>query len=123
MSNWRSTLATNSDIKTDIEANTEPSGLALSTKQLHLVRQLLRQNLPDHRAWAFGSRVTGHSRKYSDLDIAVSHSQALPFLRLCQLSIAFEESDLDICVDIVDWLQASPEFRKSVEQSGMVRLQ
>lgn len=112
-------MATDSDIETDIEL----TGLALSTKQLHLVRQLLKQNLPDHRAWAFGSRVSGHTRKYSDLDIAVSHPHALPFLKLCQLSIAFEESDLDICVDIVDWLQASPEFRQSVELSGMVRLQ
>ena len=97
--------------------------LELSPKQLKIVRQLLKQNLPDHQAWAFGSRATGQARKYSDLDIAVSHTEALSFRKLCQLRSAFEDSDLDICVDIVDWPQASREFRLSVEQSGMVRLQ
>ena len=104
------------------EASTEHTGLALSPKQLKIVLELLKENLPNHQAWAFGSRAIGRARKYSDLDIAVSHPQALPFHKLCQLSSAFEASDLDICVDIVDWLQASPEFRRSVEQSGMVRI-
>ena len=102
---------------------TAHAGLALSPKQLKIVLALLQKNLPDHQAWAFGSRVTGRARKYSDLDIAVIHSQALPFQKRCQISTAFEESDLDICVDIVDWPQASPEFQRSVAQSGMVRLQ
>lgn len=96
--------------------------LDLSPKQLAIVSELLQKNLPHHQAWAFGSRATGSARKYSDLDIAVSHTQALSFQKLCQLSRAFEESDLDICVDIVDWPQASSEFRRSVEQSGMVLL-
>jgi type I restriction enzyme S subunit len=118
------------DIKTETQTDRPSPGLALSAKQLRIVRQLLVQNLPDHQAWAFGSRATGHARKYSDLDIAISPAQvhrptptsALPFHKLCQLSSAFEASDLDICVDIVDWLQASPEFRRSVEQTGMVRI-
>ena len=97
--------------------------LDLSPKQLAIVTELLQKNLPKHHAWAFGSRTTGRARKYSDLDIAVSHTQALSFQQLCQLSSAFEESDLDICVDIVDWQQASPEFRRSIEQSGMLRVQ
>ena len=97
--------------------------LDLSPKQLAIVTELLQQNLPNHHAWAFGSRATGRARKYSDLDIAVGHTQALSFQKLCQLSRAFKESDLDICVDMVDWQQASPAFRRSVEQSGMLRVQ
>ena len=102
---------------------TAHASLALSPKQLKIVLALLQKNLPDHQAWAFGSRVTGRARKYSDLDIAVIHSQALPFQKRCQISTAFEESDLDICVDITDWYQANPEFRRSVEKSGVVQLQ
>ena len=96
--------------------------LDLSHKQLVIVLELLQKNLPNHQAWAFGSGATSSARKYSDLDIAVSHNQALSFQQLCQLSNAFEQSDLDICVDIVDWPQASQEFRCSMERSGMVRL-
>ena len=97
--------------------------LDLSPKQFAIVTELLQKNLPNHQAWAFGSRTTGRARKYSDLDIAVGHTQALSFQKLCQLSRAFKESDLDICVDMVDWQQASPAFRCSVEQSGMLRVQ
>ena len=91
-----------------IEASTENTGLALSPKQLKIVCELLQGNLPDHQAWAFGSRATGYARKYSDLDIAVSHPQALSFHKLCQLSSAFEASDSDICGDIVDWPRGQP---------------
>ena len=97
--------------------------LDLSHKRLVIVLELLQKNLPNHQAWAFGSGATSSARKYSDLDIAVSQSQTLSFQKLCQLSRAFEGSDLDICADIVDWPQASPEFRRGVEQSDMVRLQ
>ena len=119
-------MATTAETEADTEIDNESHHLALSAKQLQLVRELLKQNLPDYQAWAFGSRATGHARRYSDLDIAIihahAHDQALPFHKLCQLSSAFEESELDICVDIVDWHQASPEFRRTVEQSGMVRI-
>ena len=108
------TLSKSSSHKTD--------KLDLSPKQLAIVSEVLQKNLPHHQAWAFGSRATGRARKYSDLDIAVSHTQALSFQKLCQLSRAFEESELDICVDIIDWPQASLEFRLSVEQGGMVKI-
>ena len=57
------------------------------------------------------------------LDLAISHTDPMPFNKLCELNRAFEESDLDICVDIIDWTQASSEFQRSVEQSGRVRSQ
>ena len=111
-----------SDTEIETQTGRHSLRLLLSDKQLKITRLLLMHNLPDHQAWAFGSRVTGHARKYSDLDIAIIHAHPLPFSKLCQLGSAFEASDLDICVDIVDWLQASAEFRRCVERSGMVRI-
>ena len=96
--------------------------LSLTLQQLNIVRELLQINLPNHQVWAFGSRVAGHARKYPDLDLAVSHAEALFFQQLCQLSTAFKNSDLDICVDIVGWSHAEPAFRQSVEQRGMLHL-
>jgi hypothetical protein len=122
-------MATDIKPHAEAEADRKSLGLALSlglsTKQLQIVRQLLTQNLPEHQAWVFGSRATGRARKYSDLDIAVvplGLPEALPFAKLCQIGSIFEASDLDICVDIVDWPQASAEFQRSVEQSGRVRI-
>ncbi len=97
--------------------------LSLSNQQRQLVLAILHKQLPDYPVWAFGSRVTGRARKYSDLDLAVFPPSPLRLKDYGQLREAFEESDLDICVDIVDWPQASPEFRRCVEQDGMVRLQ
>ena len=57
------------------------------------------------------------------LGLAVSHTEAMPFNKLCEINRAFEESNLDICVDIIDWTQTSSEFQRSVEQSGRVRIQ
>ena len=105
-----------------LQSKSKLGKLDLSHKQLVIVLELLQKNLPHHQAWAFGSRAKSSARKYSDLDIAVSQSQTLSFQKLCQLSRAFEESELDICVDIIDWPQASLEFRLSVEQSGMVKI-
>ena len=53
--------------------------LDLSHKRLVIVLELLQKNLPNHQVWAFGARATSSARKYSDLDIAASHSQALSF--------------------------------------------
>lgn len=124
ISEWNSSVADDKQNEAGTQAliDSQSPRLMLSGKQLQTVRQLLMQNLPDHQAWAFGSRVTGHARKYSDLDIAVIHAQPLSFSKLCQLGSAFEASDLDICVDIVDWLQASEEFRRCVAQNAMVRI-
>lgn len=97
--------------------------LDLNPKQWSIVCALLQKSLPHYEAWAFGSRVNGRARKYSDLDLAVSHTEPMPFNKLCELNRAFEESDLDICVDIIDWTQTSAEFQRSVEQSGWVRIQ
>ena len=48
---------------------------------------------------------------------------ALQFATPRTRGIAIKEFELAICVDVTDWPQASPEFQRSVEQSGMVRLQ
>ena len=96
--------------------------LDLSPKQLELVITILKNHIPAYPVLAFGSRVTGQARKYSDLDLAVIAPQALRLQDYGVLNEAFEASDQDICVDIVDWPRASPEFRRCVEQSGMVRL-
>ena len=96
--------------------------LDLSPKQLELVITILKTYIPAYPVLAFGSRVTGQARKYSDLDLAVIAPQALRLQDYGVLREAFEDSDLDICVDIIDWPRASPEFRRCVEQSGMVRL-
>ncbi len=42
---------------------------------------------------------------------------------ISRLKMAFEDSDLPICVDVVDWNQADSEFKAMVTRQGMVELQ
>ena len=86
----------------------------LSPAHLATVRALLLNNAPGVPVYAFGSRVTGRARKFSDLDLALVPEQALDWRVLARLREAFEESDLPITVGVIDWTQAGPEFKKQV---------
>ena len=88
----------------------------LSPARLETVTRILAAHVPDCEVRAFGSRVTGTAKDYSDLDLAVvgEHALAPDVLRL--LKEAFEESDLPMRVDVLDWHGVSPAFRKVIEK-------
>ena len=87
-----------------------------------MVREVLAHWLPDAQVLAFGSRVTGAARKFSDLDPAIVSSTPLDWRLLGKVRDAFEDSDLPMCVDLVDWSQADAGFKAMVERQGMVVL-
>ncbi len=80
------------------------------------VRAILRAHVSDCEVWAFGSRVDATSKAFSDLDLAVISATELPTRRLALLAYAFEESDLPIKVDVIDWRAASPAFRQRIAE-------
>lgn len=88
--------------------------LMISPKELHIVKQILQKNVPQFEVWAFGSRVKGSARPYSDLDLAIISQAPLNFLTLANLSEDFSRSDLPWKVDIVDWATTSNNFREII---------
>ena len=88
--------------------------LDLAPEHLHVVRTLLEEHLPGCKALAFGSRVKGTARRFSDLDIAVEAGTAISWSRLGELKEALSESNLPMRVDVVDLVAASDEFRAMV---------
>lgn len=94
----------------------------LSPEHLAEVRRILASLAPDLEVLAFGSRVRGAARAYSDLDLALRGPAPLDPRRLAALKDAFAESDLPFSVDVLDWRAVSPEFRRTVEE-GWERLQ
>lgn len=88
--------------------------LMISPKELHIVKQILQKNVPQFEVWAFGSRVKGSARPYSDLDLAIISQAPLDFLTLANLSEDFSRSDLPWKVDIVDWATTSNNFREII---------
>lgn len=89
-------------------------GLDVSPAELDIVRAILRRHVPDREVWAFGSRVTGRARTYSDLDLAVIGESPLGLTVAATLADDFSESDLPFKVDVVDWATTSPAFRKII---------
>jgi len=96
------------------------SRLQLNQRELEEVRQLLNLHVPACPVWAFGSRVTGHARKYSDLDLVIITETPLTLAKRADLTAGFDEADLGFKVDIVDWAMISPEFRAIIEKDMVV---
>jgi type I restriction enzyme S subunit len=90
--------------------------LDLPDDQLDLVRTILAEHVPHAKVWAFGSRVLGTARKFSDLDLAIEAQEELSISTLGDLRYAFEESDLPISVDFLDMRSVRPAFRAIVER-------
>ena len=87
-----------------------------------IVREILVRHVPGHEVWAFGSRVKGPAKPYSDLDLAVISERPLPFDVLGRLAEDFSESDLPWRVDVVDWAATSELFKKIIERDKVVLL-
>ena len=88
--------------------------LDLPQDQLMLVRGILRLHLPHAQAWAFGSRVNGRARKFSDLDLAIDAGAPIDDTTLVLLKDDFVESDLPIKVDVLDLHQISESFKRII---------
>ena len=84
------------------------------------VRRILAQSVPEYTVWAFGSRVTGKAKPFSDLDLVIQTNQPLSMERMATIKEAFDESDLTIRVDVVDWAATGSAFREIIQQQYVV---
>ncbi|MBK6626307.1 MAG: nucleotidyltransferase domain-containing protein [Flavobacteriales bacterium] len=78
------------------------------------VRRILAEQVPGAKAWAFGSRVKGTARPFSDLDLAIDAGAELDLATLAELRHAFQESDLPISVDLLDLRAVRPAIKRRV---------
>ena len=78
--------------------------LALDTKELSLVREIVRTCAPRHKVFAFGSRVlANHARvkQHADLDL-IFDGPKLTLEERFALREAFSDSDLPMRVDFLE---------------------
>jgi type I restriction enzyme, S subunit len=85
-----------------------------------LVEAILKRHVSKEEVWAFGSRVNGTARKYSDLDLVVITNRPLSLEISAALNDDFSESDLPFKVDVVDWSTTSEAFRSIIELQKVV---
>ncbi len=92
----------------------------LNPNHLATVERILTEHVAECEVRAFGSRATWTSKDYSDLDLAIVGSGPLDRRTLGRLKETFENSDLPIRVDVLDWHSISESFRKVIERDYVV---
>lgn len=98
----------------------KPAGLQVSDNEWQQVSAILQRYLPQYEVWAFGSRVKGNAKAYSDLDLAIISDTSLPLALLAEVAEAFSESDLPWKVDLVDWATTSERFRQVIAGQKLI---
>jgi uncharacterized protein len=69
---------------------------------------------------AFGSRIRGDFKEYSDLDLVLKASGPLELGKMASLREKFEESRLVYKVDLQDFHNLGPDFQKRVIREGVI---
>ena len=89
----------------------------LDTKQLGLLKNILRRHISDKTVWAYGSRVNWKAGETSDLDLAVFGCKPM---EIYDLKEALEGSDLLISVDVMDWESIPEDFKENIRRKYVV---
>lgn len=92
----------------------------LKSQDWEEICRILATHVPEYPVWAFGSRAKWTAKAYSDLDLAIIAPQPLSLTKMAAIKEAFDESDLPIRVDIVDWAATSETFRNVIKQNKVV---
>lgn len=90
--------------------------IELDREHLKEIKRILKEHVPHHEVRAFGSRVRGGTKPFSDLDLAIVGTGKLGETVLDSLKDALSLSDLPILVDIVEWHTISESFREIIDQ-------
>ena len=89
----------------------------LDKKQLGLLKEIIKQHIPNKTVWAYGSRISWKANERSDLDLVVFDCDATEIIELRE---AFEESDLLISVDVMDWENIPENFKENIKEKCVV---
>jgi uncharacterized protein len=89
--------------------------IAISENSLIMIKNILNKTIPHCEVRAFGSRVRGTNREYSDLDLAIVGEKRLGISVLGDVQEAFMESTIPFRVDILDYNAISEKFQKIID--------
>lgn len=94
--------------------------ISVSVTEWSILQGILQEHIPQREVWAFGSRVKGTVKAYSDLDMAVMEETPLNTATVADLKQAFSDSDLPFKVDLVLWSETAENFRRLIESCHVV---
>ena len=86
--------------------------LQLEEKHWNIIHQILAKY--PYKFYAYGSRVKGNARKFSDLDLC--YQEEIPLSAISQMKEEFIESNLPFEVELVNWKHMRPFFRELIKE-------
>ena len=89
----------------------------IEEKYLAEIRRILGEYVPDCEVRAFGSRLEGTARDFSDLDLVLVGGDKLNWRKIELLKDAFASSNIPMTVDVIDWHAISDEFRAIIDNN------
>ena len=91
--------------------------MKIEEADLKIVKELLKQYVPNAEVWVYGSRVHGkHLQKFSDLDLVIISQEPLE-QKIQNLKEAFSNSNLSIMVDVTNWENCKEAFKKIIQEA------
>ena len=75
----------------------------MSPEHLKWVSDVLARHLPDCEVWAYGSRVSGRSWRYSDLDLVAMGNQPINATVMENVQDDLSETLVPYVIDFKDW--------------------
>lgn len=91
----------------------------VSPEEWAIIIGILRECLGSSPVFVFGSRVTSHPKKFSDLDLLIQDHASVTPHTMAVLAEKFSESDLPYKVDLVLESEISEEFKKMIQENSL----
>lgn len=85
-----------------------------------LLLDIIHKKLPDCRVYLFGSRARRDHDSGSDIDLALDAGKKIDFKIILKLLVEIEETKIPLGVDLVDLNTVSDEFKKRVNEQGIL---
>ena len=86
----------------------------IEPQHLKTVINLLGLYLPDREVWAYGSRVSGRARKYSDLNLAVMGEGFPDDVAMFHLREDLSETRVPFMIDLKAWAGINPANHRDI---------
>jgi len=90
--------------------------IQISPAERRIVKDIIARHLPETDIQAFGSRVHGRAKKWSDLDLVLMTRKQIPPDIMTHIKLDLAESDLPWRVDTLDWSRLDENFRALIEK-------
>jgi len=88
------------------------TNLLIEREDYDILKSIL-QKYP-YKFYAYGSRVKGTAKRYSDLDLC--YQEDIAGHEVEEIKELLEKSDLSLIVELVSWKNMRPAFRENIAQ-------